>query len=212
MKIQDTYHDAIHFASASFNSQKPFFLTGGEFRFFNKLVHYYKIQKNITWTSEQIGSHLFITPAAVDSLVKKLRAKGYISTSTTQISEKVKTRTIWINWEKIEELNKIANEYRSLVDDVPSIKAETKETDLEVDLNTLNIEDEPEHQKENKTQPEVSNTEIIVILDCGNRVTVPSKFNKLWIELPTYKQKEILKSNYGQSGFNVELEELEETK
>jgi predicted transcriptional regulator len=80
------------------------------------------------------------------------------------------------------------------------------------DLTPLSTKAEPTPVIEKISQPEASNTEIIVILDCGKRVTVPSKFNKLWIELPTYKQKEILKSNYGQSGFNVELEELEETK
>lgn len=111
MNIQSTYHDAIHYASASFNFKEKFYLTGGEFRFLNKLIHYSTIQKNITWTSDQIGAHLFITPDAVDSLVKKLRAKGYITTSTTQISEKTKQRTIWINWKKFEDINEMVKKY-----------------------------------------------------------------------------------------------------
>ena len=110
--IQNTYYDALNFATASINEKKDFHLPLSELRLLQKLIHYSSKQANITWSSEQIGNHLFITPTAVDKYVERLNKKGYINVSTLQIAEKVKSRTIFINWEKIEIIHKLVNEYR----------------------------------------------------------------------------------------------------
>ena len=64
--IQNTYYDALNFATASINEKKDFHLPLSELRLLQKLIHYSSKQANITWSSEQIGNHLFITPNAVD--------------------------------------------------------------------------------------------------------------------------------------------------
>lgn len=112
ISIQNTYYDALYFASASINEKKSFHLPLSELRLLQKLIHYSSKQTNITWSSVQIGKHLFITPAAVDKYVERLKRKGYINVSTTQIFEKVKSRTIFINWEQIERINELISDYQ----------------------------------------------------------------------------------------------------
>lgn len=164
MNIKDKYYDALFFASASQNEKELFYLTGGEFRFLIKLIHYSNKQKNITWTSEQISEHLWMTPAAINSLVKKLRVKGYIYTSSTQISEKVKTRTIWINWDFISKID-------SMIDKV----------EIEV-LNESIPQVEPIPQKEEKApinEEKVSNNENKAILSNMKKDELIEKYREL---------------------------------
>lgn len=111
LTIQNTYYDALFYATATINEYKEFHLTPAEFRLLQKLIHYSSHQINITWSSENISKHIFTTPTAIDKLIERLKKKGYINVSTIQKYEKVKHRTIFINWERIEAVNQLAVEY-----------------------------------------------------------------------------------------------------
>ena len=140
--IQNTYYDALNFATASINEKKDFHLPLSELRLLQKLIHYSSKQANITWSSEQIGNHLFITPTAVDKYVERLNKKGYINVSTLQIAEKVKSRTIFINWEKIEKINKLILEYQ--IENKIDIKIKSETTQEATQAIPLVVEVEPE--------------------------------------------------------------------
>jgi DNA-binding MarR family transcriptional regulator len=140
--IQNTYYDALNFASASINEKKDFHLPLSELRLLQKLIHYHSKQANITWSSVQIGKHLFITPSAVDKYVERLRRKGYINVSTQQIAEKIKSRTIFINWGKIEMINKLVIEYQ--IENKIDIKIKSETTQESVQGVSLLVEVEPE--------------------------------------------------------------------
>jgi predicted transcriptional regulator len=111
LTIQNTYYDALFFASASMNDKKPFHLMPSELRLLQKLIHYSSTQVNITWSSENISKHIFTSITSIDKSIQRLKQKGYINVSTTQRFEKVKSRTIFINWEQIEMVNQLAIDY-----------------------------------------------------------------------------------------------------
>lgn len=111
LKIQNTYFDALFFASATINSKKEFHLIPTELRLLQKLIHYSSNQINITWSSENISKHIFTSPNAIDKTIQRLKQKGYINVSTIQKFEKVKERTIFINWDKIEAVNQLSVDY-----------------------------------------------------------------------------------------------------
>ncbi|MEC4048754.1 hypothetical protein OX284_004875 [Flavobacterium sp. SUN046] len=110
--IQNTYYDALFFASASMNEKKPFHLMPSELRLLLKLIHYSNNQTNITWSSENISKHIFTSITSIDKSIQRLKLKGYINVSTTQRFEKVKSRTIFINWDQIEMVNQLALDYQ----------------------------------------------------------------------------------------------------
>lgn len=111
LTIQNTYHDALFFASASMNENKPFHLMPSELRLLQKLIHYSSNQSNITWSSENISKHIFTSVTSIDKSIQRLKQKGYINVSTIQRFEKVKSRTIFINWEHIEMVNQLVIDY-----------------------------------------------------------------------------------------------------
>ena len=110
--IQNTYYDALYFASAPINEKKDFHLMPSEFRLLQKLIHYSSAQANITWSSENISKHVFTSITSIDKSIQRLKQKGYINVSTLKRAQKIKSRTIYINWEKIEIIHKLVNEYR----------------------------------------------------------------------------------------------------
>lgn len=116
--IKTTYHDALFYATATINEKQDFHLTPAEYRLFLKLIHYSQKKENITWSSDNIGKHLFTSPTGIDKLIQRLKQKGYLNISTTQKAEKVKLRTIFINWDRIIEVNELAVNYNnSLIED-----------------------------------------------------------------------------------------------
>lgn len=114
LTIKNTYHDAIFFATATINEKQPFHLMPSEVRLLNKLIHYSKDQENITWSSENISKHIFTSISAIDKIIQRLKEKGYINVSTTQKFQMVKSRTIFINWDYLEEISKMVDEYNVL--------------------------------------------------------------------------------------------------
>lgn len=123
LKIQNTYYDALFFASATINRKKEFHLIPTELRLLQKLIHYSSNQVNITWTSENISKHIFTSVDAIDKTIQRLKQKGYINVSTIQIFEKISQRTIFINWARIEAVNQLAVEYTN-----ENFKSEIEET------------------------------------------------------------------------------------
>ena len=124
--IQNTYNDALNFATASINEKKDFHLMPSEYRLLLKLIHYSSTQPNITWSSENISKHLFTSITSIDKSIQRLKQKGYINVSTLQRAEKIKSRTIFINWEKIKIIDKLVIEYR--IDNKIDIKITSEAT------------------------------------------------------------------------------------
>lgn len=116
LTIKETYHDALFFATATINENKKFHLPLSELRVLEKLIHYSKKQENITWSSDNISKHIFTTPTAIDKIIQRLKKKGFINVSTTQVFEKVKSRTIFINWDILEKINQLALDYNKLIE------------------------------------------------------------------------------------------------
>jgi hypothetical protein len=148
LTIQNTYYDALFYATATINEYKEFHLTPAEFRLLQKLIHYSSNQINITWSSENISKHIFTTPTAIDKLIERLKKKGYINVSTIQKFEKVKHRTMFINWERIEAVNQLAVEYSNEnftaeIDETPVIEIAVEITPLLSPEEIIVEDDEP---------------------------------------------------------------------
>lgn len=145
--IQNTYNDALNFATASINEKKDFHLMPSEYRLLLKLIHYSSTQANITWSSENISKHLFTSITAIDKSIQRLKQKGYINVSTLQRAEKIKSRTIFINWEKIKIIDKMVIEYR--IDNKIDMKITSEisqelvqEVEPEINENPIQLEDD----------------------------------------------------------------------
>lgn len=133
LTIKNTYHDALFFATATINEKKEFHLPLAELRVLEKLLHYSKTKENITWSSENISRHIFTSVTSIDKTIQRLKKKGYINVSTTQIHEKAKLRTIFINWDMLEKINKLALEYNGAIESEP----ETNETPDSTEIETV---------------------------------------------------------------------------
>ena len=109
--IKNTYYDALFFASSNNNNKKEFYLRGVEFRLLLKLIHYSMKQENINWSSENIAKHLIMSVDAVNKSIQRLRQKGWINVINKQRSATNRTRTIFINWEFILEIDSLYSEF-----------------------------------------------------------------------------------------------------
>lgn len=105
--IQQNYHDAIFFATSELNNKQEFYLRPVEFKLLLKLIHYSSNQSNITWSSEQIAKHISVSVGSINNSIQRLRVKGYINTSTYNTKEKIKKRTIFINWDRLSDINSL---------------------------------------------------------------------------------------------------------
>lgn len=104
--IQQNYFDALFYANSTSTEKLDYHISPVEFKILLKLIHYSSNQKNITWQSKEISIHTSIPIGAIDKAIQRLNQKGYITTSTYQIENKIKHRTIFVNWDKIELINK----------------------------------------------------------------------------------------------------------
>lgn len=233
--IQQTYFDALFFASASQNEKKAFSLPPAEFKVLLKLIHYSTKEQYITWTSENISKHICAPVSSIDKSIQRLKRKGYIIVWHTQKTETHRTRTIQINWDLIQSIDNMYNEWvNSLeisditapstevsetpaIDEMPQPEPINKETDLEVDLNDLNIEDEVEHQIEEEVQPEAYNEEIEIVQDYsdisftlnnGKEVKIPTDLVDYWNSIQEMKGLiRRLKNNHSHFTFQMELQD-----
>lgn len=132
--IQETYFDALYFASSTQNEHKPFAISPAQFRLIIKLIHYGNADKYITWSSENISKHICTPISSIDKSIQRLKQKSYITVWNTQKGETVKTRTIQINWDFITTINEMYLEWLNK-DETPtieeSIQPETKSNRIE---------------------------------------------------------------------------------
>lgn len=124
--IQKNYFDALFYANSTLTEKLDFHISPAEFKLLLKLIHYSTKQTNITWVSTEISKHTSMTVGVIDKSIQRLRQKGYINTSTYQVENNIKHRTIFINWDKIQIVDDLYNESLS------------KESDIEVE-DILNI-------------------------------------------------------------------------
>jgi DNA-binding MarR family transcriptional regulator len=110
-KIQNTYYDALYFASASFNTKKQFAITPVQKDVLIKLIHYSTKNEVITWSSENIHQHTCIPVGSIDKAIQRLKQKGYIKVVNKQLSQTVVSRQITINWEQIETIDSLYNDW-----------------------------------------------------------------------------------------------------
>ena len=146
-QIQKNYFDALFFANATSTEKLTFHISPTEFKLLIKLVHYHNDQTNITWTSENISKHTSMSVGVIDKSIQRLKQKGYINTSTYNTDTYTKHRTIFINWEKIEEVNKL---YLESIDNELQTKKEAPEptitTEVIVDIQKEEIVSEIEEK------------------------------------------------------------------
>lgn len=130
--IQNTYYDALYFASASFNTKEEFAITPVQKDVLIKLIHYSTKDEVITWSTENIHKHTCIPIGSIDKAIQRLKQKGYITVTNKQISTRVVSRTILINWSLIQELDgkykawsneMVIEEQPPIIDKVTEVKA-----------------------------------------------------------------------------------------
>lgn len=149
--IKNTYFDALFFASATINEGKDFHLTPAQFRLFLKLIHYSSSEENITWSSENISKHLCTSIDSIDKTIQRLRQKGYINVINKQRNATTRSRTIYINWEFILEIDGLYQDHIKSLDEQqdstePVINKDIKEDNTTEVEPTIDIEQEQEEE------------------------------------------------------------------
>jgi biotin operon repressor len=201
LTIQNTYYDALFFASAPINEKQSFHLMPSELRLLQKLIHYSTTQTNITWSSENISKHIFTSVTSIDKSIQRLKQKGYINVSTTQRFEKVKSRTIFVNWEKIEMVNQLANDYLNEVGAAPEvIKEATPEASIQPEETKFDYCDEEpkiEFNYSDKVSEKINNLKNI-INDSENlmKSDVSFKVISIFKDFSSYETDNITKEIY----------------
>lgn len=146
MKIQKNYFDALFYANSTSTEDKKlynFHISPAEFKILLKLIHYSTQQSNITWKSEEISKHTSMNVGVIDKSIQRLKQKGYINTSTYNTTNNTKHRTIFINWDRIEEVNNLYIQSLNQIDDltedntstdiIPPILEETSSDEIYVE-------------------------------------------------------------------------------
>lgn len=151
--IKNTYFDALFFASSTINEGKDFHLTPAQFRLFLKLIHYSTHEENITWSSENISKHLCTSIDSIDKSIQRLRQKGYINVINKQRNATNRSRTIYINWEFILEVDGLFKNHLDLTEEIEVSKSEIIQPEPSqpelVESDEMEIQEE-EEQEESK--------------------------------------------------------------
>lgn len=157
--IKNTYYDALFFASATMNEKKEFHLTRAEFRVLLKLIHYSSSEENITWSSENISKHLCTSIDSIDKTIQRLRQKGYINVINKQRNATTRSRTIYINWEFILEIDGLYQDHIKSLDEEqdstePKVNQKVNEQSS-IDDNTpeptIDVEEDVEEKEDEDT-------------------------------------------------------------
>ncbi|UPT70222.1 MAG: hypothetical protein M0D53_14110 [Flavobacterium sp. JAD_PAG50586_2] len=101
LTIQQTYHDALNYASASINKKNKFYITPSEHKVLIKLIHYSKTYNDITFQNIHIAKHLFLAESTVKDSLESLNRKNFIRTELDIFNNRLgykSRRTIYINW------------------------------------------------------------------------------------------------------------------
>jgi hypothetical protein len=120
--IKKIYSDALYWAMAPKSKGKPYHLGRVDESILRKLIHYDKTNSQIKYSSEWIAKHTFLDITQIEKTIPRLEKKRYIKTITHGLKDdsgnKIKRRTIYINWKFIE----------SVLNEVPKIEF-TEHTD-----------------------------------------------------------------------------------
>ena len=219
LTIKNTYHDALFFATASINEKEKFHLPPAELRVLEKLLHYSKAQENITWSSENISKHIFTSVTSIDKSIQRLKKKGYINVSTTQIFEKVKSRTIFINWDMLEKINQLVLEYNKPIEseldstetpDTTAIETVCGQEPIQpesIELETEEFEDDEEDIFTKIKRFGYSDIEFVNM--SGQCFFIPNIFKNHWEAISTKKgHANKLKRNSSQFDFDYDLSKI----
>jgi DNA-binding MarR family transcriptional regulator len=206
-EIQKNYFDALFFANATSTEKLPFHISPAEFKLMVKLVHYHNDQKNITWSSENISKQTSMSIGVIDKSIQRLKQKGYINTSTYNTDTYTKHRTIFINWNKIEEVNDLY--LKSTEKEAPQAPISTQPIpEVQVEEKVSEIED---NTANGSTEIKLQELRLIDIKELSD---FKSKYNffipKVLLEYMYLVEGKLgfenkLKKIYNQTDFNLEL-------
>jgi DNA-binding MarR family transcriptional regulator len=159
--IKNTYFDALFFASSTINEGKDFHLTPAQFRLFLKLIHYSTHEENITWSSENISKHLCTSIDSIDKSIQRLRQKGYINVINKQRNATTRSRTIYINWEFILEVDGLFKNHLNLTEEIEVLESEFIQPEFIQPEPSQPESDEIEIQEEEQEETKLSIADLI---------------------------------------------------
>ncbi len=129
--------DALFFASAASTEKQDWHLSPANFKIILKLIHYSSTYDDITFQNKDIAKHLFMSERTIKNSLEYLSKVGYITTKrdifNTRLGFKSK-RTIYINWDKIEEVFNKINDDTLHVPLEHANKEESSQQENELDL------------------------------------------------------------------------------
>ncbi|TRX34940.1 hypothetical protein FNW52_12420 [Flavobacterium sp. ZT3R18] len=164
-QIQQTYHDALFYASATINKNTDFYLTSSDYKVLIKLIHQSTMYSEITIQNDTIAKYIWLGETTVRDSIKSLIRMKYIETKGQVFNNRggyKSKRTISINWNKLSEILKKSNPTESQEDFVEdTIPTESNTSDLSNDNKEV-IVDVIEEQKELPSEP---NVEILIVPD-----------------------------------------------
>ena len=148
MKIQETYYDALYFASSYLAEGKNFHITLGEKDVLIKLINCSKKKAEITYPNAVIAKHTFKKYDTIKHSITRLGKKGYINIDSTVYNDDgfKRSRVITINWDFIAKIQSIINEAKLH-------NSDSNTSDFKED----NEETLSQFQTEYKVKPEPSN-------------------------------------------------------
>lgn len=132
LTIQDTYHDALFFASSRINVKQRFYLKPSEYKLLIKLIHYSKTYKEITYQIKNIAKHTFMDECTIKDCLEALKRKGYISIKKDVYHQHLgyaSKVTRYINWGFISDVADLCNSYQDQqepANTTPELPVETK--------------------------------------------------------------------------------------
>lgn len=108
LTIQQTYHDALYWATSPKTRGEDYHLTRVIESILRKIIHYDGSMDYITFSNDVIANHVFLSAEQIKKGIPQLEKIGYINcTGYTSRDEngKIKSRrTIYLNWDFIEEV------------------------------------------------------------------------------------------------------------
>lgn len=205
MKTENNFYDALFYANATSTSKEVFHLPNNEFKLLLKLIHYSKNQKNITWTSSEISKHITMPVGAIDKAIQRLKQRGYITTTTYNLDTFTKHRTIFVNWNKIDEIDGLyklslsKDNVETTISTQPIPEVQVEEKVLEIEANDV-IESNIEIGGKKLEAMGYSNISL-------SQFKVPNAYVEYW---PLIEDKlgliNNLKREYNQTDFNITLQ------
>ncbi|MBP2284769.1 hypothetical protein H4V97_003092 [Flavobacterium sp. CG_23.5] len=107
LQVKKFYHDVLFMASARQNKGKVFHINPTQFKILLKLVHYEKMDKNITFQNKDIAKHIYLAESTVKDAIEEIRKMGYITSELKKYNDRLgfkSKRTINLDWDFIQKL------------------------------------------------------------------------------------------------------------